>query len=169
MPIRAALAGLVCGLVLAPPASATLAEADGVAVARPSRTGGDDTFAVPLRGPLHSPFGYRWGRLHSGLDIAVLRTDQVHAARSGFVIANGYLARYSGYGHTVKIRHGRRMTTVYAHLASASVRVGEHVARGAAIARAGCTGSCTGPHLHFEVHLRGTPIDPLPYLKGRVR
>lgn len=169
MPIRTALAGLVCGLVLAPPASATLAEADGVALARPSPTDADETFAAPLRGPLHSPFGYRWGRLHSGVDIAVLGTDRVRAARPGVVAANGYLAHYSGYGHTVQIRHGGGMTTLYAHLSSASVRVGQHVGRGATIARAGCTGSCTGPHLHFEVRLRGKPVDPLPYLKGRVR
>lgn len=169
MLIRAALAGLVCSLVLAPPASATLAEADGVALVRPSRTAADEAFAVPLRGPLHSNFGYRWGRLHAGVDIAVLRTDRVRAARPGVVIANGYLAHYSGYGHTVKIRHGHGMTTVYAHLASASVRIGQRVERGETIARAGCTGSCTGPHLHFEVRLRGTPVDPLPYLKGRVR
>ncbi len=170
MPIRAALAGLVCGVVLVPPASATLAEANGTALVRPPRTPAEEeTFAVPLRGPLHSNFGYRWGRLHAGVDIAVLGTDRVRAARSGVVVANGYLAHYSGYGHTVKIRHGGGMTTVYAHLASASVTVGEHVERGETIARAGCTGSCTGPHLHFEVRLRGTPVDPLPYLKGRVR
>ena len=169
MPIRATLAGLVCSLVLAPPVSATLADADGAALARPSRTSVDETFAAPLRGPLHSHFGYRWGRLHAGIDIAVLATDRVRAARSGIVVASGYLAGYSGYGHTVEIRHGRGMTTLYAHLSSASVRIGQRVERGEAIALAGCTGSCTGPHLHFEVRLRGKPVDPLPYLKGRVR
>ena len=169
MPIRAALAGLVCGFVLAPPASATLAEADGAALARLAATGANEPLVVPLRGPLHSNFGYRWGRLHAGLDIAVLDSDRVRAARAGVVVANGYLARYSGYGHTLKIRHRGGMTTVYAHLASASARVGERVERGAPIARAGCTGSCTGPHLHFEVRLGGKPVDPLPFLKGRIR
>ena len=169
MPIRAALAGLACGFLLAPPASATLAEADGAALARPSRTAANDTFAVPLRGPLHSRFGYRWGRLHAGVDIAVLGSDRVRAARPGVVTANGYPPHYSGYGHTVTIRHGKGLTTLYAHLSSASVRVGERVDRGEAIAQAGCTGSCTGPHLHFEVRFRGKPVDPLRYLKGRVR
>jgi len=57
---------------------------------------------------------------------------------------------------------------MYAHLSSALVRVGQKVEGGAPIAHAGCTGSCTGPHLHFEVHLRGRPVDPLPYLRGKL-
>ena len=90
MPIRAALAGLVACLLLAPPASATFADADGAALTRPRDAAPEkETFAVPLRGPLHSPFGYRWGRLHAGLDIAVLHTSRVRAALSGVVVANG--------------------------------------------------------------------------------
>ena len=169
MPIRAALAGLALVFVLAPPASATLANAEGLAFTRLAEPTQPEAFAVPLRGPLHSPFGYRWGRLHAGLDIAVLGSDRVRAALSGVVVANGYLDHYSGYGHTVKIKHSPRMTTLYAHLASADVRVGQRVGTGDKIARAGCTGSCTGPHLHFEVRLRGEPVDPLPYLPRRAR
>jgi murein DD-endopeptidase MepM/ murein hydrolase activator NlpD len=126
-------------------------------------------FAVPLRGPLESRFGYRWGRLHAGLDIAVLRTNRVHAADAGVVVATGWLDGYSGYGNVVRIRHRPGLVTMYAHLATIRVRVGQHVARGQLIAGAGCTGSCTGAHLHFEVHVKGRPVNPLPFLHGRLR
>jgi murein DD-endopeptidase MepM/ murein hydrolase activator NlpD len=122
------------------------------------------SFAVPLRGPLESPFGYRWGRLHAGLDIAVLRTDRVHAAYAGTVARVGYLSRYAGYGNSVVIRHGNGLVTLYAHLASFRVRVGEQVSGGELIGRAGCTGSCTGAHLHFELRERGRPVNPMRYL-----
>lgn len=126
-------------------------------------------FAVPLHGPLYERFGYARGRLHAGIDIAVLRTDTVRAALAGQVTSTGYLPRYSGYGNVVKLRHAGRVVTMYAHLSSARVRVGEWVERGEAIGRAGCTGSCTGAHLHFEVRVRGKLVDPLRYLKRRVR
>ncbi len=124
---------------------------------------------MPLRGPLHSHFGTRWGRVHSGIDIAVLHTDRVRAALAGVVTGVGYLPRYSGYGNTVRIRHDRELSTMYAHLASATVRVGQRVERGEPIGMAGCTGSCTGPHLHFEVKLRGEVVDPLPFVRGKLR
>jgi murein DD-endopeptidase MepM/ murein hydrolase activator NlpD len=123
------------------------------------------SFAIPLRGPLESPFGYRWGRLHAGLDIAVLHTNRVHAAFAGTVAKVGYLSRYAGYGNSVVIRHGSGLVTLYAHLAGFRVRVGEHVARGELIGRAGCTGSCTGAHLHFEVRVVGRPVNPMRYLR----
>lgn len=126
-------------------------------------------FAVPLRGPLESRFGSRWGRLHAGVDIAVLGTNRVHAAADGVVIATGWLNGYSGYGNVIQIRHEPGLVTMYAHLATIGVRRGQRVMRGDLIAGAGCTGSCTGPHLHFEVHLKGRAVDPLPYLHGRLR
>jgi murein DD-endopeptidase MepM/ murein hydrolase activator NlpD len=125
---------------------------------------GAGSFAIPLRGPLESRFGYRWGRLHAGLDIAVLHTDRVHAAYPGMVARVGYLSRYAGYGNSVVIRHGNGLVTLYAHLAGFHVRVGDHVGRGDLIGRAGCTGSCTGSHLHFEVRERGRPVNPMRYL-----
>jgi murein DD-endopeptidase MepM/ murein hydrolase activator NlpD len=142
----------------------------GGAVLGPTEAGQESRpFAVPLRGPLESRFGYRWGRLHAGLDIAVLRTNRVHAVADGKVIAVGWLPEHSGYGHVVKIAHRPGLVTMYAHLSSARVRIGERVARGDWIAAAGCTGSCTGAHLHFEVRVKGRPVDPLPYLRGRLR
>jgi murein DD-endopeptidase MepM/ murein hydrolase activator NlpD len=128
-----------------------------------------DEFAVPLDGPLHSRFGSRWGRTHWGLDIAVLGTNRVRAALAGTVDAVGYLNGYSGYGNVVRIKHEDGRRTLYAHLESFSVKPGQWVARGETIGRAGCTGSCTGPHLHFEVRVGGRPIDPLPFLRGRLR
>jgi murein DD-endopeptidase MepM/ murein hydrolase activator NlpD len=124
---------------------------------------------VPLRGPFESPFGERWGRLHAGIDIAVLETDQVRAAGDGVVTAVGYVAEHGGYGNVVEIRHGPGLVTLYAHLATIQVEVGDIVQQGQPIAHAGCTGSCTGAHLHFEVHVNGVPVDPLGFLPHNVR
>lgn len=123
------------------------------------------TFALPLRGPLESNFGYRWGRRHLGVDIAVLGTDRVHAALAGTVVKVGYRNHYVGYGNIVLLQHGNGLATMYAHLARIRVKVGQRVDRGEFLGRAGCTGSCTGQHLHFEVHIAGKPVNPMPYLK----
>lgn len=128
-----------------------------------------ERFLVPLRGRLESGFGPRWGRLHSGVDISVVRDARVRAAASGVVLATGWLRNHWGYGNVVKIRHRPGLVTMYAHLASWRVRRGQRVERGRRIATAGCTGSCTGTHLHFEVHRRGRPVDPTPYLRGKLR
>ena len=153
--------------LLAPaPAAALIPDPGGPFTVSKPKT---DGFALPLRGPLYERFGYDRGRLHSGIDVAVLGTNAVHAAQSGVVTAVGYLDGYAGYGHVVRIRHPGRATTLYAHLASASVRVGEHVERGELIARAGCTGSCTGPHLHFELRIAGRLVDPLKFLPRGLR
>jgi murein DD-endopeptidase MepM/ murein hydrolase activator NlpD len=156
----------VCALSLPAPAAASFP--DHPADQRASRSAADRV-VVPLRGPLHERFGYARGRLHAGIDIAVLGTDSVRAALPGVVTAVGYLEHYSGYGNVVKIRHEGGMQTMYAHLASAEVRVGDYVDAGDRIGRAGCTGSCTGPHLHFEVRIRGRLVDPLRLLRGSVR
>jgi len=122
-------------------------------------------FALPLRGRLESKFGYRWGRLHAGVDISVLGTDRVHAALAGTVVKVGYQDRYAGYGNIALLRHGNGLATLYAHLARVGVKVGERVEQGELLGRAGCTGSCTGQHLHFEVRILGKPVNPMPYLK----
>jgi murein DD-endopeptidase MepM/ murein hydrolase activator NlpD len=117
-------------------------------------------FAVPLQGPLESPFGPRGDGFHYGIDIGVSGSDEVHASLGGTVVVVGEAAGYEGYGRVVRIYHGRDLSTLYAHLANTAVDIGEHVARGEIIGRAGCTGDCTGPHLHFEVRYGETPIDP---------
>lgn len=161
----AVAAACLSALILAGPASAAFPDYPGEPRLEPAA----ESFAVPLVGPLESGFGYRWGRLHSGVDIAVLGTSRVRAALSGRVTAVGYLQSYSGYGNTVKIRHADGLATLYAHLASASVRPGETVVRGELIGQAGCTGSCTGQHLHFEVRVEGQLVNPLTYLPKRLR
>lgn len=160
MPLRPGLfAGiLLVAIVCAAPASAQYPEAPADSH-RPRVA-----WTVPLRGSFESPFGYRWGRLHAGVDIAVLGDDRVHAALAGVVTAVGWLPRYSGYGIVVQIRHRDGVSTMYAHLARTLVHRGESVEAGELVGIAGCTGSCTGQHLHFEVHLRGRPVDPLRFL-----
>ncbi len=128
-----------------------------------------NTFALPLDGLLESNFGYRWGRLHAGLDIAVLGTNRVHAALGGVVTKVGYQAHYAGYGNVVVVRHGDGLSTLYAHLASYGVRVGQSVTRGELVGRAGCTGSCTGTHLHFEARVKGKPVNPMRFLGAAAR
>lgn len=125
-----------------------------------------EPFALPLRGRLESRFSYRWGRLHAGVDISVLDTDRVRAALAGTVAKVGYQDRYAGYGNIILLRHGDGFATLYAHLAHVGVKVGERVDRRELLGRAGCTGSCTGQHLHFEVRILGEPVDPMPYLKS---
>ncbi len=167
---RAAPVVAVCALALAPPAPAQLLNGNGLAFLRRSqRHEHRAAFALPLQGPLFERFGYARGRLHAGIDIAVLGTDSVRAALPGVVVASGYAPSYAGYGRILRIRHRRAIATLYAHLASANVRTGDRVGRADVIALAGCTGSCTGPHLHFEVRVRGRLVDPLRYLKGRLR
>ena len=161
--------GLFAGIFLA--ALAFAAPAAGAYLESPgdSRRDRAAEWTVPLHGPFESGFGYRWGKLHAGIDIAVLGEDRVRAAFPGVVSQVGWLRSYSGYGLVVKVRHGDGVTTMYAHLARAHVRRGQAVEAGTLLGRAGCTGSCTGAHLHFEVHRRGKPVDPLPFLGDRVR
>jgi murein DD-endopeptidase MepM/ murein hydrolase activator NlpD len=157
--LRTALVGLFVFGALAAPASARLPDP------LPKRV----AMRVPLDGALQSGFGPRWGRMHWGLDLDAYSNTVVRAALPGVVTRVGWLRNYSGYGLVVKIRHHGRLETMYAHLAKALVRPGEAVPVGEIIGVAGCTGSCTGTHLHFEVHLRGRAVDPLRYLGRSVR
>jgi murein DD-endopeptidase MepM/ murein hydrolase activator NlpD len=157
--LRTALVGLFLFGVLAAPASARLPDP------LPKRV----AMRVPLNGPLQSGFGLRWGRMHWGVDLDGYSNTVVRAALPGVVTRVGWLRNYSGYGLVVKIRHRGRLETMYAHLAKALVRPGETVPIGEVIGVAGCTGSCTGTHLHFEVHVRGKAVDPLRFLGRSVR
>jgi murein DD-endopeptidase MepM/ murein hydrolase activator NlpD len=115
----------------------------------------------PVNGPVVSPFGYRWGRLHAGIDIAVPYGTPIHAAAAGTVVLAGWV---SGYGNYTCIDHGGGLATCYAHQSSYAVSQGASVGQGQVIGYVGCTGHCFGPHLHFEVRINGTPVDPLGYL-----
>ena len=118
-------------------------------------------FIWPVSGPVTSPFGMRWGRMHTGIDIGVPYGTPIRAAASGQVIYAGWM---DGYGNLVFIDHGRGISTGYAHQSSIAVSNGQAVTQGQVIGYVGCTGHCFGPHLHFEVRVNGTPVDPLAYL-----
>jgi murein DD-endopeptidase MepM/ murein hydrolase activator NlpD len=115
----------------------------------------------PVNGPVTSGFGMRWGRMHTGIDIAVPTGTPVHASAAGTVV---YASWMSGYGYLVAIDHGNGLATAYAHNSSLLVSVGQHVSQGQVISLSGSTGHSTGPHVHFEVRVNGVPVDPLQYL-----
>jgi murein DD-endopeptidase MepM/ murein hydrolase activator NlpD len=115
----------------------------------------------PVSGPVTSPFGMRWGRMHEGIDIGVPYGTAIHAAAAGRVIYCGW---ESGYGNLTVIDHGNGIATAYGHQSSIAVSCGQDVTQGQVIGYVGCTGHCTGPHLHFEVRVNGAPVDPLGYL-----
>lgn len=118
-------------------------------------------FIWPVRGTLVSPFGQRWGRLHSGIDIAAPAGTAIAASAAGQVV---YAGSMSGYGLMVVIQHAGGIATAYAHNSSISVGVGQSVSQGQTIAAVGCTGHCFGDHGHFEVRAGGSPVDPMDYL-----
>jgi peptidoglycan hydrolase-like protein with peptidoglycan-binding domain len=120
---------------------------------------------VSLRWPvapnISSPFGPRGDGFHPGIDLAVPSGTPVRAARSGRVIYAGW---DDGYGKVVVLHVGHGVTTWYAHLSRIGVHHGEWVGLGRVVGRVGRTGFATGPHLHFEVRLRGAAVDPRPAL-----
>ena len=123
----------------------------------------------PGEGPQTSEFGD--GRNHPGIDVDAETGDPVLAAAGGVVtIAGEAPTGYGGYGLTVGIDHGRGgLSTLYAHLSSIAVAVGEVVAPGQVLGAAGTTGVATGSHIHFEVRLNGVPVDPQPWLPPHER
>jgi murein DD-endopeptidase MepM/ murein hydrolase activator NlpD len=118
-------------------------------------------FIWPVNGPVTSGFGERWGRMHEGIDIGVGYGTPIHAAASGRVVYAGWM---DGYGNLVAIDHGRGISTAYGHQSSIAVSNVQTVSQGQVIGYVGCTGHCFGPHLHFEVRINGSPVDPLGYL-----
>jgi murein DD-endopeptidase MepM/ murein hydrolase activator NlpD len=118
-------------------------------------------FIWPVNGPVVSPFGWRWGRMHEGIDIGVGYGTPIHAAASGTVITAGW---EGGYGNLIVIDHGGGLATAYGHQSGFAVGYGEHVSQGQVIGYVGCTGHCFGPHVHFEVRVNGAAVDPLGYL-----
>ncbi len=115
----------------------------------------------PVSGVITSFYGPRWGRMHNGIDVSAPTGSPVYAAQGGTVVQASV---YGGYGNMIVVDHGGGFTTVYAHLSDYKVSAGQSVSRGARIGSVGCTGSCTGPHLHFEARVNGSPQDPLSYL-----
>jgi murein DD-endopeptidase MepM/ murein hydrolase activator NlpD len=118
-------------------------------------------FVWPVLGPVTSPFGWRWGRMHEGIDIAASTGTPIRAAAAGTVIYAGWLG---GYGNLTVIDHGGGVATAYGHQSGFAAGNGAYVAQGQVIGYVGNTGHSTGPHLHFEVRVNGVPQDPLGYL-----
>ena len=153
--------------VLIAEANALAAEDAGIRGQLAAAQGANDTtpssqgLIWPVSGPVTSPFGYRWGRLHAGIDIGVPYGTPIHAAASGTVVLAGWTG---GYGNYTCIDHGGGMATCYAHQSSYAVSSGASVAQGQVIGYVGSTGHSFGAHLHFEVRINGTPVDPLGYL-----
>ena len=122
-------------------------------------------FVMPTKGVYTSGFGYRWGALHAGVDLAAPIGTPIVAASDGVVIDVGPTA---GYGAWVKLRHSDGTVTLYGHINTWTVQIGERVFAGDQIATVGNRGNSTGPHLHFEVLLNGTNrVDPAPWLAQR--
>jgi murein DD-endopeptidase MepM/ murein hydrolase activator NlpD len=115
----------------------------------------------PVSGPITSPYGMRWGSLHPGIDIGAGTGTPISAAASGRVIVAAYSG---GYGNLIVIDHGNGIATAYAHQSRLAASAGQHVAQGQLIGYVGSTGFSSGPHLHFEVRVNGSPVDPLGYL-----
>jgi murein DD-endopeptidase MepM/ murein hydrolase activator NlpD len=129
--------------------------------------GGSGRCVWPAPGPITSGYGYRvhpiFGtrRMHTGVDIGAPYGATVVACDSGTVAFSGVM---SGYGNVIVVDHGGGFATTYNHLSGFSVGSGQSVGRGQPVGSVGCTGYCTGPHLHFEVRINGSPVDPMPYL-----
>jgi peptidoglycan hydrolase-like protein with peptidoglycan-binding domain len=135
---------------------------DGVSSPGDDGTPGSNGFIWPVRGPLTSGFGMRWGRLHAGVDIAADTGVVIQAAAGGTVKT---AAASGGYGNLIELRHASGTHTLYGHCSELLVHVGATVRQGQVIGRVGSTGNSTGPHLHFEVRPGGgEPVDPLGYL-----
>ncbi|HEY9687785.1 MAG TPA: M23 family metallopeptidase [Coleofasciculaceae cyanobacterium] len=112
-----------------------------------------------------SPFGWRWGRPHQGIDLAAPTGTPILAAEHGKVVYSGWK---SGYGNFVAIDHGRGYLTHYAHCSRVLVRNGQAVGKGQIIAKVGNTGHSTGPHLHFELVAHGVHRNPAKFLNRSV-
>jgi murein DD-endopeptidase MepM/ murein hydrolase activator NlpD len=117
-------------------------------------------FSWPVNGPGTSPYGMRWGRLHAGIDIGAPAGTPIRAAKSGTI---AFASAMGGYGNFICIDHGGGLSSCYAHLSSYAVTSGS-VTQGQVIGYVGCTGSCFGDHLHFEIRVNGSAVDPLGYL-----
>jgi len=145
--------------------SASLAAAIREAQAGASSTGtgtpSASGFIWPVNGTVVSGFGWRWGRMHEGIDISASSGTPIWSAAAGTVIHSGWLG---GYGNLVVVDHGNGLATAYAHASAILVGVGQQVSQGETLSLVGSTGNSSGPHLHFEVRVNGAAVDPLFYM-----
>jgi murein DD-endopeptidase MepM/ murein hydrolase activator NlpD len=126
------------------------------------------SFKKPCPGPITSPFGprshpiFRTRRMHNGVDIGAPEGTPIHAGGKGKVVIAGWMG---GYGNTVVVDHGGGRSTLYGHMSRVKAEVGDEVDTSSVLGLVGSTGYSTGNHLHFEVRINGTPVDPLGSLK----
>jgi murein DD-endopeptidase MepM/ murein hydrolase activator NlpD len=120
------------------------------------------SFIWPVAGTLWGGFGPRWGSFHKGIDIGASYGTPIVAAAAGQIVLSTYSD--NGYGSYVIVRHGDGSQTLYAHMSERYVTLGQFVSQGETIGAVGCTGWCTGNHVHFEVHIGGAATDPIAYL-----
>ena len=133
-----------------------------VGTAERPKTAPTGTYAMPIQHyTLSSGFGYRWGRLHSGIDMAAPTGTPIYASDGGTIQRAGW---YAGYGLCVEVYHENGRMTRYGHCSKLLVNVGDKVYQGQNIALVGNTGHSFGSHLHFEINLNGSPVNPRPYL-----
>jgi len=127
------------------------------------KTAPTGTFIMPVNSyTLSSTFGYRWGSMHEGIDLAAATGTAIHASDGGRVVRAGW---YSGYGKCIDISHGNGYMTRYGHCSRIIVKVGQRVYQGQKIGEVGNTGNSTGSHCHFEIRINGTAKNPLKYVK----
>ncbi len=147
---------------------------DNGSYSEPTYSSGSFIWPCPGHYYISSYYGYRWGRLHAGYDIAQNRGANVVASQGGTVIATytGCSHNYSkysnccgnGYGNYVLVSHGNGFSTMYAHMQAVYVSVGDYVSQGQTLGQVGCTGHSTGFHLHFEIRKNGSAVNPGNYL-----
>lgn len=133
---------------------------------QPSAAASRPEYLWPAAGPIMSGFGVRDGRRHDGIDISAKTGTPIVAARAGVVTHAGW---YYDYGLTVMLDHGGGVVTIYGHTSAVLVQPGQTVRAGDVIARVGCSGRCTGSHVHFEVRIQGRAVDPLTVLTPSAR
>lgn len=145
-------------------AKAAAASGRSVSTSVPTSFNGKFSWPLPSRGTLTSSYGWRnlWGskNFHSGTDIAMPKGTTIMAAAAGTVAKSGM---YNSYGNYVVVNHGGGVMTGYAHMSRRSVSVGQTVSAGQKLGEVGSTGNSSGNHLHFQVFINGSTVDPMKY------
>ncbi|MEU5723129.1 M23 family metallopeptidase [Micromonospora sp. NPDC047738] len=124
-----------------------------------------DTWLLPLHGyDFNAPYGVRWGKLHTGIDLVAPEGTPYTAIHSGTVTKAGW---FGGYGYAVIVQHPDGSEAIYGHSSEVSVKEGQQVKAGDQLGLVGNTGHSYGSHLHLEIHVNGQPQDPVPWLMKR--
>ncbi|MER7890426.1 M23 family metallopeptidase [Micromonospora sp. NPDC094482] len=132
---------------------------------RSDEAGEPDVWLLPLQGyDFNSPYGMRWGKLHTGVDLVAPEGTPYVAIHAGTVTKAGW---FGGYGHAVIVQHPDGSEAIYGHSSAVSVQEGQQVKAGDQLGLVGNTGHSYGSHLHLEVHVKGEPVDPVPWLQER--